>query len=215
MVFKRRNKLTWLRWIAEAFYPRSGWKRAASYVAHRLRRLPDTPHKIARGVGVGVYISFTPFFGMHFFLAVVLAALFRGNVLAALLGTFFGNPISFPLIATGSLTFGRWLLGRDAGTAKHKSILHLFSHAAKDFWFNFKALFTENTADWTNIGEFMAGMFLPYLVGGLLPGVAAGLICYFVSVPIISAYQKRRKGRLMARWKERRLKNGKRADGAK
>jgi uncharacterized protein len=96
MVFKRRKKLSYGRWIAEAFYPRSGWKRAASYIWHRLRRLPDTPHKIARGVGIGVFISFTPFFGFHFVAAVLLSLLIRGNALAALLATFFGNPITCP-----------------------------------------------------------------------------------------------------------------------
>jgi hypothetical protein len=31
-----------------------------SYVMHRLRRLPDPPHKIARGIAAGVFVSFTP-----------------------------------------------------------------------------------------------------------------------------------------------------------
>ena len=66
MVFKRRNPRTWLRTVAEVFYPRGGWRRAVSYVIHRLRRLPDPPHKIARGVAAGVFVCFTPFFGFHF-----------------------------------------------------------------------------------------------------------------------------------------------------
>jgi len=214
MVFKRRNKLSWGRWIAEAFYPRSGWRRAVSYVAHRLRRLPDTPHKIARGVGVGIYISFTPFFGMHFVVAIALAMLFRGNVLAALLGTFFGNPITFPFIATASLTLGHWILGVDADPEGQNTILRLFGHATGDFWFNFKALFTDRVADWSNLWQFFHSVFMPYLIGGTIPGVIAGLTGYFLSVPVISAYQKRRKGKLLERFKERRAKAANRADGA-
>ncbi len=214
MVFKRRHKLSWLRWLAEGLYPRSGWRRATSYIGHRLRRLPDTSQKIARGVGVGVYVSFTPFFGLHFFVAALLALLFRGNILAALLSTFFGNPLTFPFIATGSLTLGHWLLGSSSAPEEHKSIFLLFRNAAGDFWQNFKALFTAQNADWSDMAEFFWGVFLPYLTGGTIPGIICGIAAYFLSQPVISAYQKRRKGRLMARWKERRAKAGKKADDA-
>lgn len=212
MVFKRREKLSWVRWIAEAFYPRSGWKRAVSYIAHRLKRLPDTPKKIARGIGIGVFVSFTPFFGLHFLLAAGLAILFRGNIIASLLATFFGNPISFPIIATGSMSLGHLILGRRLHPESHRSVLHLFSDAAGDFWFNLKAMFTGDVADWTALGEFMHELFLPYLVGGLLPGLLAGTVVYFISEPVISVYQKRRKGRLMQRWKERRARRENGAD---
>ncbi|PID35058.1 MAG: hypothetical protein CR964_01765, partial [Rhodobacterales bacterium] len=36
----KRNPRSYLRIIAEFFYPRGGWYRAAGYVLHRLRRLP-------------------------------------------------------------------------------------------------------------------------------------------------------------------------------
>ena len=98
-MFKRRETRSWLRAIAEFFYPRGGWRRAASYVGHRLRRLPDPPHRIARGIAAGVFVCFTPFFGLHFFMAAILAFLMQGNIVAALLATFFGNPLTFPFIA--------------------------------------------------------------------------------------------------------------------
>ena len=36
---------------------------ASSISGHRVRRLPDTPHRIALGFACGVFVSFTPFFG--------------------------------------------------------------------------------------------------------------------------------------------------------
>ncbi len=215
MVFKRRKPLSWGRWVAEGFYPKSGWLRAVSYVGHRLRRLPDTPPKIARGIAIGIFVSFTPFFGLHFVVAVFMALLFRGNAISALLGTFFGNPISFPFIATTSLTLGYWVLGADGGPESQKTLFHLFTHATSDFWFNFRALFTERVADWSNLTNFSKGVFLPYMIGGTILGSISGMIGYFVSVPLIMAYQKRRKGRLMARFRERRVKMSKRADEAR
>ncbi|MCB1368228.1 MAG: DUF2062 domain-containing protein [Rhodobacteraceae bacterium] len=214
MMFKRRKKLSWTELIVEGIYPKAGWRRAISYVAHRLRRLPDTPSKIARGVGLGVFVSFTPFFGLHFFIATLLAVIFRGNVLASLLATFVGNPLTFPFIVAGNLTLGHLILGRGPDPAHHKSFFRLFGDASWDFWSNFKALFTDDVADWTYLGEFMSGVFLPYLVGGLVPGVVLGLLAYFLSRPVIAAYQHRRKGRLLARFKERRGRVSRKADEA-
>jgi len=208
MVFKRRKKLSYWRWIVEAFYPRSGWKRAGSYVWHRLRRLPDTPHKIARGVGAGVFVSFTPLFGFHFVLAVLLSMLIRGNFIAAVLATFFGNPLTFPFIAGGSLTLGHWILGRDGSVADHASTLKLFGQAAGDFWHNFATMFGGGTVDWTASHDFFVHVFLPYLVGGIGPGIIAGVICYFLTLPLITAYQKGRNSRRIARWKDRKTKPG-------
>jgi uncharacterized protein len=218
MVFKRRNKVSWGRWLAEGIYPRAGWKRAGAYIGHRVKRLPGSPYHIARGVGVGVYISFTPFFGFHFVTAALLAMLFRGSIVAAILGTFFGNPVTFPFIATGCLTLGNWFLNGNLDTdpdpEKHKAILTLFGLAATDFWTNFKAIFTVAGADWGNLKQFFKDVFLPYLIGGTGPGIIAGIIAYMLSRPLIEAYQKRRKGELLRRWKERRAKAGKKADGA-
>ena len=121
MVFKRRDPRSYLRMIAEVFWPRGGWTRAFHYVKHRIRRLPDDPHRIARGVGAGVFVSFTPFFGLHFITAALSAKIVRGNILASLLGTFFGNPITFPIIAFFSMKLGKWMLGTRFDEAQHQT----------------------------------------------------------------------------------------------
>ena len=84
--------------MLEFFWPRGGWGRAARYVQHRLHRLPDTPETIARGIFAGVFTTFTPLYGLHFIVAATLAWLVRGNIIAALLGTFFGNPLTLLMV---------------------------------------------------------------------------------------------------------------------
>lgn len=185
--------MSWGRWLLEAVYPKAGWRRVASYVGHRLRRLPDSSHKIARGIAVGVLVSFSPFFGLHFILAMLLALLLRGNVAAALLGTFFGNPLTFPFIAAGSLSLGHWILGDSSYVVGDTSIFQMFRYASADFWFNFQAIFTPEHANWTDLKIFLSDVFLPYLVGGMGPGIISATTSYFISQPLISAYQKRRK----------------------
>ena len=94
-VFRRRDRPAFALRAARALWPRGGWHRAFLYIRHRVRRLPDTPEKIARGIWAGVFTTFTPFYGLHFILSLILARLMNGNILAALLATFFGNPLTY------------------------------------------------------------------------------------------------------------------------
>jgi uncharacterized protein (DUF2062 family) len=202
-VFKRRKQRSYSRAVMEGFYPKGGWTRAFSYMFHRLRRLPDPPHKIARGVGVGVMVCFTPFFGMHFVMAAALCIILQGNILASILATFFGNPITFPIIALVSVEFGSWILGQPDGLSL-QSIVGAFSYASLEVWSNMMAMFTDDVANWDRLGWFFRRVFWPYLVGGILPGIFCGLIAYSLSHRLIAAYQKSRIKRLKKRYQKRR-----------
>lgn len=214
----------------DALWPRTGWARAFQYVKHRLNRLPDRPQRIARGIMAGVFISFTPFFGLHFLLAVTLAWILRANILAAILGTFFGNPLTFPLIAVFSTKFGQFLLGAERSrlhpppeamtvttpSGEERSFLvhppgadnltAIFSQAAGELVHNIKAIFTPEHAEWGGLRQFFHDVWLPYLVGGLLPGVIAAVVMYYVTLPIITAYQNRRRAKLKEKLEQARAK---------
>lgn len=209
MVFKRRTPRSYWQVLTESVWPRGGWTRAFHYVKHRIRRLPDHPDRIARGLAVGVFVSFTPLFGLHFVLAALLARLLRGNVLAALLGTFFGNPLTFPLIAYSSMKIGRLMLGNVFDESEHATLFDRFVGAGQDLKHNFLAIFTDDTMQWGNLGHFFADVFLPYLVGGLIPGLVAAVISFYASEPLIAAYQKHRRKRLKERFEKlkQRLQN--------
>ena len=194
-------------WAREFVYPRGGFRRAAQYVTHRLRRLPDEPHRIARGVFAGVFVSFTPFFGFHFLSAALLGWVMRGNIIAALLATFVGNPLTTPVIAITSVELGHRILGIDA-PMDVRSIIAAFTNAGAELWDNARALFTSDATQWENLGTFFGTIFWPYLVGGLLPGLAVGLAFYWAAIPIVRAYQKIREGQARARLEKRlRLKS--------
>lgn len=193
MVFKRRVKRSVWTSLIEAFWPRGGWGRAFEYVKHRVRRLPDTPEKISRGVSAGVFVSFTPFFGLHFIFAAVIAKVLRGNILASLLATFFGNPVTFVPIGIAAINTGYFLLGTRPEQGIINRLPQLFAGAWGDLWHNFKAIFTPERADWGQLHVFYDTVFLPYLVGGILPGMVTATVCYYISLPLISAYQKHRR----------------------
>ncbi len=208
MVFKRRTPRSWLQFIAEGFWPRGGWGRATRYVIHRLRRLPDPAYKISRGIAAGVFTSFTPFFGFHFILSVLLAWVLRGNILAALLATFVGNPLTFPFIASIAMEIGTTILGTP--NMPLPSVIASFSNASVELWRNFTAIFTPETMNWGRFNAFAKVVLLPYLVGGFVPGLIAAIAAYFLSNPLIVAYQKSRIKRQRAQYEKRLAKEARR-----
>jgi len=68
---------------------------------------------VALGVAIGVFAAFVPVFGFQLGLAAVGAWLLGANVVAALLGTFVGNPVTWPLMWLSSYKLGAVLLGRE------------------------------------------------------------------------------------------------------
>jgi len=212
-LFKRRSKRTFAQRFAEGVYPRGGWARAGSYVLHRLRRLPDPPHKIARGVAVGVFVCFTPFYGFHFIIAAILTFILQGNYLAALFATFFGNPITFPIIATISIELGFWMMGLHGGIPLPE-IIGSFTNASLQLWHNFTAIFTPEVAHWDLLVRFFWRVFWPYLIGGIIPGIITATVFYLITLPLISAYQKRRIKKLKKRYEKKILATAAKAEQA-
>ncbi len=205
-MFKRRKPRTYWESVVEAVYPRAGWARVISYLGHRIKRLPDSPHKIAIGFACGAFVSFTPLYGFHFVSAMALAYLLRGNLVASLLGTWVGNPLTFPFIATTSYQLGLRLLGMSSEETVWHKLKSSFTEASATLWANTKALFGAEPSPWTGFYEFFHDIFLPYLVGGIVPGIICGIVCYYIVRPLVAAYQHRRKGQLMAKFKELKAK---------
>lgn len=177
-----------------------------------MRRLPDTPERIARGIWAGVFTTFTPFYGLHFFVAALIALVMRGNIIAALMSTFFGNPLTYVPIGVISLKSGHWLLGTEFDPSQSRSFGGKFVDAGRDLKNNFFAMFTDREADWDGLALFYDEVFFPYLVGGLIPGVIAASIAFYLSLPLIRAYKKRRRGAIKAKFEAIKQKAASRAD---
>jgi uncharacterized protein (DUF2062 family) len=202
-VFKRRTPRSWLRLAAETVWPQSGWRRAGTYVWHRLRRLPDSPQRIARGVFAGVFVSFLPLYGFHMLSSALVALVIRGNILAAIFGTLVGNPLTFPAIAWVALETGYLVLGGDY-TAPMSTLLDSFGAATAQLWENAKALILGGPTEWGELARFWRDVFVPYFIGGTITGAIAGAVFYYLSLPLIVGYQKMRVARTRERV-ERRL----------
>jgi uncharacterized protein (DUF2062 family) len=188
-MFRRRKSRSALERIRETVWPRAGWRRTTTYVAHRVGRLPGTPYSIAAGLAYGSAISFTPFIGFHILLSALLSWVARANILAAAIGTLVGNPWTFPFIWVWIYTSGTWLLGGETG---HSAATGAEFVAALEGMR--EALLN---LDPQKAGEQASLVFWPMVIGGLPTAVVAWFVTYWPAKRLIAGYQevRRRRGR--------------------
>jgi uncharacterized protein len=161
-------------------WPRRSFSRSFQYFGKRVLRLTATPHAIAAGVAAGVFASWTPFLGFHFILAFVVAYLAAGNMIAAGLGTAFGNPLTFPIIWTTSYKFGNFLLDSEERVHRaHINLEHLFRRL--------------------EISQLWEPILKPMVIGAILPGIVSGLVFYALTYWSVSAFQARRRRKIADR----------------
>src|SRR5947207_5437430 len=111
MLFRRRVRPNFAERLKETLWPRGGWSRALRYFGKRVLRLSGSPHTIAIGFAAGMFVAWSPLFGLHYLLAIACAFILRGNVLAAVLSTTLGNPLTLPAMWALDYKVGELLLG--------------------------------------------------------------------------------------------------------
>ena len=178
-MFPRRDKLSSLKRLREFFWPSAGFKRSSHYVFHRVARIPGSPYSIAAGFACGAAISFTPFIGLHFVLAAILAWALRANFIASAIGTVVGNPWTFPFIWLWIYKAGNLVLGADPTHPDDMDFGALLFDAMEALWrFDFVALAdTSGPVLWT------------MLVGSLPTGLFVWILFYAVLQPLVGRYQ--------------------------
>ena len=203
-MFKRRERRSIFRFFYEVIFSLKGISRAIEYVGIRLKRIPDTPHKISLGMSCGIFASFTPLFGLHFLIAGLLSYLLRANVLASLIGTFVGNPITFPIITVFNLKLGEWILGSSEYSSGDGG--KIFEGFLDFIFLIYKSFFTEGSIGENNVpkmNEFLNEIFIPYSLGGLILGIFIAVVSYFLLRPLVATYQKKRSALKAKKFKER------------
>ncbi len=164
------------------------------YVRHRVIRLSGSPHVIALGFAAGAFASFTPFIGFHFIVAAVLALVIGGNVIASALGTFVGNPLTFPFIWLSTYSFGNFLLGIETQGAGNLDMPKM------SFW----AVLADPSRLFSDFWSQLWPLIKPMTIGGVPLGFVVGTVSYFLVKMIVAAYQQKRRAKLRRREEERR-----------
>ncbi|MBN2382511.1 DUF2062 domain-containing protein [bacterium] len=146
-----------------------------------LLKLNDSPEWIALSFSIGIFVGFTPLYGLHTLSAILLFTLFRFNKLAILIGSTFNLPWIAPFIYFAGYYLGEQIWLASPFFAHHQ----LFEKA--DFirffssWGQFKTIFYPT--------HFLK-IFLPTLLGTTLLGIAAGGMSYFLLKASVIRYRR-------------------------
>jgi uncharacterized protein len=177
MLFRRREAENLLERMRVHLWPRRSWSRSSRYIVYRLRRLSDTPHAVALGFAVGVFTAATPFLGTHMAMAALLAWVIGGSVVAALLGTFIGNPLTYPLFWYSTYEVGDLMLGRSAEKPSIDLSAGIFQTSVDQLW----------------------PLLKPMTLGSIPVGIALAALSYVIVKPMVDAYKHRRRRKLELR----------------
>lgn len=145
------------------------FRRVTKYWYYRFTRMSESPERIARGLAIGIFSGFFPFFGAQMILAVLLAIPLRANKLAAALGTWISNPLTYLPLYLFNFHVGCLLLGVTTDFSSQGLSLTETLVALKE--------------------EFLS----PLLVGCFVSGWVASLIGYGVAVVSIRSWRQHRK----------------------
>jgi uncharacterized protein (DUF2062 family) len=122
----------------------------------KILSLDAHPGHISTGFAVGVFVSFTPFFGVHTPLAIALAFIFRLNKVACITGAWVNTPLTMLPVLVASYNLGRVLRGIPGSKL------------------NFTNL------DWHTLQPYAKSILLGSSIIGFLAAVSSYFICYWL-----------------------------------
>lgn len=113
--------------MEDVLFNKEKWKKNIKTILS----LDSHPGHIAAGFAVGVFISFTPFFGIHTPLAIAAAFILRINKLTCLTGAWVNTPLTVVPVLGLSYKLGRILRGLPSQELHVRGLEwhHLKSHA--------------------------------------------------------------------------------------
>lgn len=150
---------------------------AASGWMGRLARVGDTPHRTAAAFGLGVFLSFSPLFGLQIAIGIGAAIVLRLNRIAVVIGLCSNLP--WLMVPWYALT-----------TAAGAAILGV--PIAADFTTRLKAAFSLTVYSrefWIRIMELLGPLVGAFILGSSLGAVLLGGIAYLVTARLLARAQ--------------------------
>ena len=146
-----------------------------------LAMLNDTPHSIAMGAAVGVFISFTPTVGLHMALVFLLSLVIRMNRTAGLAAAWINNPLTVVPEFFFNYLVGTWVLFREpigwAAFSREVRGALVYEHGYHRLW----AMFTV-------LGRLTLEIAGPLWLGSVIVATTAAVPTYFVVRRLATKY---------------------------
>lgn len=166
------------------------WKRAKDFCVYKILHADDPPHRLALGIAVGMFVTFTPLIGFQMMLSVFLAWLLRANKLVGIPLVWISNPFTIIPIYYPCYRLGCAMLGETVVNSK-------WSHLGTEW----RQLLADPTTTWNIKVRFwwegLMDFIGPLCLGCLVVGTIFAIASYYLSLVMIRSYRLRRWGQLM------------------
>jgi len=141
---------------------------------HAVIKLDDPPHKLALAFALGIFIAFSPIFGLHIVSCLILAWVFRLSKIVILTASLINNPWTIVPLYGFCIWFGMKITG---STIEVPQIA----------W---------NDLNILNAFEALKPYLWAYVAGTLVLGTAAAVLSYFLFYCAVLRYRQADKKRL-------------------
>lgn len=142
------------------------------YLKERIRsliQLDETPQRLALAFAVGIFIAFSPWFGLHIASCFLIAWVFRLSKLVVVTASLINNPWTVVPMYGFCIWFGIRMTGADIQTPD----------------IQWQELTLSNSYD------ILKPFLWSYVVGTTVIGIAAAVISYFIFLRVVIRYRKR------------------------
>ncbi len=147
---------------------RYGLGRFFRYWYLKLWRIRESPHSVAMGLSVGVFVGCLPIIPLQTVVALAIAHMFRCSKIAAAAGTWITNPFYAPFVYYGLYLVGRMIIpaGKKEFEPEDLTIFNIIGLGWDFFWLMF--------------------------FGGLMVGLFLSISVYMISVRLVRTWHDKR-----------------------
>jgi len=142
-------------------------KQLKRFFVYRVLHVDDTPHRIALGVAIGIFVTWTPTIGFQMILTVALAALLRANKAVGVPFVWISNPVTLVPVYGPNYWVGTKLLGHNYDAGRFTNFVEQAMKSGT--WLE------HLSAAWSA----MCKIFWPLWVGSIAVGLGLAVISYF------------------------------------
>ncbi len=154
-------------------------KRIKKFFIFRVLSLDDTPHRIALGVAIGIFVTWTPTIGLQMALTVALSLLLRANKFVGVPFVWLSNPFTLVPVYGPNYLLGSWILGGNYTWSTFISTIEEAT-ACEGGWL-------ATMGAWWNA---TMSIFAPLWLGSIIVGLVLGLITYPAIYWAVVAYRR-------------------------
>ena len=167
--------------------PQPKEKRSFRQMYRKLLQLDDTPHSIALGAALGMFITFTPTVGIQVLIVLILSMVVRFNRFAAIVLIYLSNPVTIIPIYYADYVIGLFVQG-ESGLSLEEFGLRwdqsVSTAGEVGFWGATQVLFKSLGTD----------VIIPMFIGGGVLGGFVGVVTYPLTLSWVQRYREGRQG---------------------